>query len=106
MGDAAHPSTPTLGQGAGMAIEDAVVLAKELALDSDLRDYSSVDNALRAYERERIPRTADIVNESWEIGRRILWTNPLQCYIRDTFLRLTPGKVWRKSAEAAVAYEP
>jgi 2-polyprenyl-6-methoxyphenol hydroxylase-like FAD-dependent oxidoreductase len=106
MGDAAHPATPTLGQGAGMAIEDAVVLAKELALASGLRDYPAVDNALRAYERERIPRTTDIVNESWEIGRRILWTNPLQCYIRDTFLRLTPRKVWRKSAEAAVAYEP
>jgi 2-polyprenyl-6-methoxyphenol hydroxylase-like FAD-dependent oxidoreductase len=106
MGDAAHPTTPTLGQGAGMAIEDAVVLAKELALASDLGDYLCVENALRAYERERIPRTADIVNESWEIGRRILWTNPLQCYIRDIFLRLTPNKVWRKSAAAAVAYEP
>lgn len=106
MGDAAHPTTPTLGQGAGMAIEDAVVLAKELALVTDLSDYPSVENALRAYERERIPRTAGIVNESWEIGRRIMWTNPLQCYIRDIFLRLTPDKVWRKSAEAAVAYEP
>ena len=89
-----------------MAIEDAVVLAKELAIAGDLRDYASVDNALRAYERERIPRTTAIVNESWEIGRRILWTNPFQCYIRDTFLRLTPHKVWRKSAEAAVTYEP
>ncbi len=66
MGDAAHPTTPTLGQGAGLAIEDAVVLAKELALASNLSDYATVDDALRAYERIRMPRTAAIVNESWE----------------------------------------
>jgi len=93
MGDAAHPTTPTPGQGAGMAVEDAVILAKELALASNLSDYPSVDNALRAYERERIPRTADIINESWEISRLIMWKNFPRCSIRDLFLRLTPNKV-------------
>lgn len=105
MGDAAHPTTPTLGQGAGLAIEDAVVLAKELALARDLSDYATVDAALRAYERNRMTRSASIVNESWEIGRNILLTNPLQCWVRDFFLSLTPKSVWRKRAEADAAYE-
>ena len=36
IGDAAHATTPHLGQGAGMAIEDAVVLAEELTTDASL----------------------------------------------------------------------
>ncbi len=104
-GDAAHPTTPTLGQGAGMAIEDGVVLAKELALASDLADYEAVENALRAYERNRIPRTAAIINESWELSSRILVTNPLQTRIGETILKLTPKSVWRKRGEADAVYE-
>jgi salicylate hydroxylase len=52
LGDAAHPMLPFLGQGAAMAIEDAYVLARELARSGD------VSSALRSYEAERIPRTA------------------------------------------------
>ena len=36
MGDAVHASTPHLGQGAGMAIEDAIVLVDELGKASDV----------------------------------------------------------------------
>ena len=95
---AATPKGPVAGAYAHltlcrMAVEDAVILAKELALASNLSDYPSVDNALRAYERERIPRTADIINESWEISRLIMWKNFPRCSIRDLFLRLTPNKV-------------
>jgi 2-polyprenyl-6-methoxyphenol hydroxylase-like FAD-dependent oxidoreductase len=105
-GDAAHPTTPTLGQGAGMAIEDAVVLAKELALTQDLNDGRAVDDALRAYERQRMPRTAAIVRESWRIGRTIMWEDPLRCRLRDLSLLMTPAKVWRTRGEADAAYEP
>jgi salicylate hydroxylase len=55
LGDAAHPMLPFLGQGAAMAIEDAYVLARELA-----RSRESIAGALRAYEAERIPRTATV----------------------------------------------
>ena len=51
LGDAAHPMLPFLGQGAGMAIEDAVVLAR--ALDR----YRDLDEALVRYEAARRPRT-------------------------------------------------
>ena len=52
LGDSAHAMLPYLGQGAGMAIEDACVLAAAVARESD--DLSA---ALSAYERLRVPRT-------------------------------------------------
>ena len=104
-GDAAHPTTPTLGQGAGMAIEDGIVLAKELALAENLDDYVAVENALRAYERNRIPRTTAIVNESWQLSNTVLVTNPLRSRIQETFLKMTPKSVWRKRGEADAMYE-
>ena len=56
LGDAAHPMMPFMAQGAGMAIEDAVVLARHLdgVPDGDLPD------ALRRYEASRIGRTSRI----------------------------------------------
>ena len=64
LGDAAHPMLPFLGQGVAMAIEDAYVLARELA-----RSPHDVDSALRAYEAERVPRTAQVQLASRERGR-------------------------------------
>lgn len=55
LGDAAHPTLPHLTQGAGMAIEDAVVLAKHVgSCDGDF------EKAFRAYQDERYLRTAQI----------------------------------------------
>ena len=59
MGDACHPMLPFMAQGAGMAIEDAVVLARALEQDAD------VASALRRYESARQDRTAKI-----QIGSR------------------------------------
>ncbi|GAA3615312.1 FAD-dependent monooxygenase [Kineosporia mesophila] len=50
-GDAAHAASPATGQGASMAFEDAVVLAKAL------RDSDSVDEAIALFEHTRKPRT-------------------------------------------------
>jgi salicylate hydroxylase len=55
LGDAAHPMLPFLAQGAAMAIEDAAVLASELA-----RSPGNRDAALRHYEAARRPRTARV----------------------------------------------
>jgi salicylate hydroxylase len=52
LGDAAHPTMPTLAQGANMAIEDGYVLARLLARHGD-----DVETALQAYVVERKPRT-------------------------------------------------
>ena len=61
IGDAAHMTTPFIGQGAGISMEDAVVLAKELALTDGLRDQRMLAGVLESFQRERMPRCAKIV---------------------------------------------
>ena len=59
LGDAAHPTMPTLAQGANMAIEDGFVLARKLADQPD-----DLDAALAIYVAERQPRTARVTLQS------------------------------------------
>jgi len=62
LGDACHPMLPFMAQGAGMAIEDAVVLGRALA---GVSDRARAAQALQAYEETRKERTARI-----QIGSR------------------------------------
>jgi salicylate hydroxylase len=64
MGDAAHPTLPFLAQGANMALEDAIVVARCLDL------FDDVPEALRHYERARLERTAAIVRGSSDNTKR------------------------------------
>lgn len=57
LGDACHPMMPFMAQGAGMAIEDAVILSRCL---SDLAPDIGVPAALRRYEAVRLERTSRI----------------------------------------------
>ncbi len=61
LGDAMHATTPHLGQGAGMAIEDSLVLADELSRHAD------VESAFLAYRARRFERCAYIVRRSLAI---------------------------------------
>jgi 2-polyprenyl-6-methoxyphenol hydroxylase-like FAD-dependent oxidoreductase len=70
LGDAAHATTPHLGQGAGMAIEDGLVLAEELAR------HAAIDAALEAWFRRRIERCTYIVQASLAICRGQLGQAP------------------------------
>ncbi|EOX9098413.1 3-hydroxybenzoate 6-monooxygenase [Pseudomonas aeruginosa] len=64
LGDAAHPMTQYLAQGACMALEDAVVLGQAVkACNHDLVA------AMRLYEQVRIPRTARVLWSAREMGR-------------------------------------
>lgn len=56
LGDAAHPMVPFMAQGACMAIEDAVVLARAL----EGANAGGIAEALRRYEAARIPRTSRV----------------------------------------------
>lgn len=60
LGDAAHPMTPFLGQGAVMAIEDAMLLAR------CLQDNDDITEALEAYQHARIQRTTFVMLKSLE----------------------------------------
>lgn len=83
LGDAAHPMTFNLGQGACQAIEDAVVLANAVRAEGD-----DVEAALRRYEARRIQRTATMTTRSWRIGRLGRIRNPAACAARNTLMRL------------------
>ena len=82
LGDAAHPPTPNLGQGACQALEDALVLAR--CLSSEQREPVA---ALRAFEARRSKRSAAIIKQSALVGKVGQWEQPLLCSLRD---RLTP----------------
>lgn len=98
LGDAAHPMTPNLGQGGCQAIEDALVLARSLA------SHPSPDQALRAYETERIARTTPIVLRSRQIGAIAQIENPLACRIRDSLFSRVPAGVTLKQLKSVVGY--
>lgn len=63
IGDAAHAASPATGQGASMALEDAVVLAKSL------RDAPDTESALSLYEALRRPRVEHNITTSGKISR-------------------------------------
>ena len=67
IGDAAHASTPHLGQGAGLAIEDAVVLADELGRNDDYR-VAFEHLMSRRYERVKTIAEASIRIGEWELS--------------------------------------
>jgi 2-polyprenyl-6-methoxyphenol hydroxylase-like FAD-dependent oxidoreductase len=77
IGDAAHATSPNSGQGASMAIEDALVLAK------CLRDLPDTGAAFRAFEAARRARTERVVAYSRRIGNTKVTGNPVALRIRD-----------------------
>lgn len=81
VGDAAHPMLPYLAQGAGMAIEDAQVLADALADSADPKD------ALQRYARQRWARVARVQARSAHNGRVFHWRGPL-AWARDGVMRV------------------
>lgn len=100
LGDAAHPSTPNLGQGACQAVEDAVVLGNCLReADGD------IEGALRAYERRRIPRANAVTMQSRRLGRLGRWRHPVACWLRDTLIRATPERVRSQQLKWMFSFE-
>ncbi len=70
LGDAVHATTPHLGQGAGMAIEDSLVLADELT------KQATPEEAFAAYRERRFERCKFIVEKSLAICRGQLGEGP------------------------------
>ena len=62
LGDAAHPMTFAVGQGAAQALEDALAVA-------DAASAPDVEAGLRAYEQRRIPRAAKFQTMAWKLAR-------------------------------------
>jgi 2-polyprenyl-6-methoxyphenol hydroxylase-like FAD-dependent oxidoreductase len=100
LGDAAHPTTPNLGQGGCMAIEDAVTLAHALASRVD------VAQAFALYEQQRVARTSRIVEDSFKFGKIAQLEGRFSTWLRDLVLSATPAKVVRERMLAASRFNP
>lgn len=100
LGDAAHAMTPNFGQGAAMAIEDAIVLARELVAHNDAAA------ALLAYEARRRPRVEDIQRGARRLGTIGQLQSPVATWARDLAIRLAPASSTIRTLEKIVSYVP
>jgi 2-polyprenyl-6-methoxyphenol hydroxylase-like FAD-dependent oxidoreductase len=98
LGDAAHPMTPNLGQGACQAIEDAVVLAHALWSAGAAADPGP---SLRRYEAARAARANAVVAGARRLGALGQAEGVLTCRVRDALVTLTPARLARRQALAA-----
>lgn len=100
LGDAAHPTTPNLGQGACMAIEDAVVLTRELLVHAG--DHAA---AFAAYEAARHRRTDRIVALSRRFGAIGQWRHPALVALREALVRMTPASLLERTLRDQIGYD-
>jgi 2-polyprenyl-6-methoxyphenol hydroxylase-like FAD-dependent oxidoreductase len=98
LGDAGHATTPNLGQGAGMAVEDAAILARCLrAAPADL------PAAFRAFDQQRRPRTRRIVVQSRQLGMLAQFTPPWLAPLRNAALAAVPD--WLTARQMSWLYQ-
>ncbi len=97
LGDAAHPMTPNMGQGACQALEDA------LALRDAFNATEYVEEALRNYEDRRRKRANWFVRQSFQIGRLGQSQRSLAVWLRNTMTRNVPAFVYKKQLAKMVA---
>lgn len=100
VGDAAHATTPNMGQGACQAIEDAVVLAE------CLRQNSQTQEAFRCFEQKRKIRTQAIVKHSWIMGKVAQWENFILRRFRNFIFRLLPQRFYKRELNHIYDFKP
>lgn len=99
LGDAAHPMTPQLGQGACQALEDAVALGRRLKA-------APGPEALIAYEEDRLARTRRIASTAWRLGRVQQMSSPTMARLRNQAIRALPGSFLLGRLSWIIGYEP
>jgi len=114
LGDAIHPTTPNLGQGGCLAIEDAAVMArclKKYASDAGPAErgkelpLSSVSVALRRFEKLRFARTAAIARYSRAYGVVGQWENRWAVQVRALLLSSVPKGLAQRLFRAVFDYD-
>jgi 2-polyprenyl-6-methoxyphenol hydroxylase-like FAD-dependent oxidoreductase len=90
LGDAAHATTPNMGQGACMAIEDSVFLS------ACLKKYD-MPEALKKYESLRLKRTKKIIDTSRMLGYIGQFQNPFLISLRNWFIKNTARMYMKKN---------
>ena len=99
LGDAIHPTTPNLGQGGCLAIEDALILAR------CFKKHGATEEALRNYERLRYKRTAAVTRYSRFYGAAGQWENVWARGLRKTALALVPESIARSLMKIVFDYD-
>jgi 2-polyprenyl-6-methoxyphenol hydroxylase-like FAD-dependent oxidoreductase len=99
LGDAIHPTTPNLGQGGCLAMEDAMVLAR------CLQKYGATEGALRHYERSRYRRTTAVSKYSRYYGSVGQWENIFARGLRKTALALVPAALAQRLIQIVFDYD-
>ncbi|XDD44681.1 FAD-dependent monooxygenase (plasmid) [Leptospira sp. WS60.C2] len=84
IGDAAHATTPNMGQGACQAVEDAYVLGKLFG------QGKSAEEVFAKYEKLRMGKAHFIVNTSWKIGKIAHFSNSLAIWLRNVLVKAIP----------------
>lgn len=82
VGDAIHAVSPTAGQGASLAMEDAIVLAQ------CLRDIPELEQAFATYERLRRERVERVVQYAHSLGSWKVMTNAIQVWFWELLMPL------------------
>jgi 2-polyprenyl-6-methoxyphenol hydroxylase-like FAD-dependent oxidoreductase len=100
LGDAAHAMTPNLGQGACIAIEDAVELGECLKAETD------IVAALKRYEKRRVTRANRISFLAHIIGQVVQWENPLLSESRNAIMKSIPVSLELKRLMWVLDYQP
>ncbi len=85
IGDAAHPMTPNLGQGAAMALEDAVILGYLL--------QSHSNNPSNDFHKLRAKRTNKLMQSSFAAGAIAHWQTSWIQQAKILGLQLTPRRI-------------
>ncbi len=93
IGDAAHATTPNLGQGACQAVEDAYTLGQLYNHDKP------IENIFAEYEKLRLKKVHRIVNTSWTIGKVAHLENHFAIWLRNTLMRSIPKSANSKQLE-------
>ena len=88
VGDAAHATTPNMGQGAGQGMEDAYYLANILA------KHNQIEQALSLFESNRREKVDYVVNNSWIFGQ--MAHNRFGQIVMKIIMKLTPDKVMKQ----------
>lgn len=90
VGDAAHATTPNLGQGACQAIEDALCLA------NCLKEGPSVSEAFSTFQNARMRKVKFVVNTSFQIGQLSNIGGEVGYRLRNFLLKAAPSSVAEK----------
>lgn len=97
IGDAAHATTPNMGQGACQAVEDAYIIGKLL---EQTRDFNQVFERFQKIRRSKVNQ---VVSTSWQIGKFSQWEKAT--FLRNFLMKSIPDSINQKLAEKIIQLE-